>query len=391
MLASGYAVHAMARSISQLCLIADGIDQAKFRIPRILTKGHALDSLLRPALHVQGAWCHGFGYDLAVADADMAKDTNNNVEVIARLLSHIYDTHKGLPQGLHLQQDNTSRECKNQWIVNWAAKLVALGVFQWVTPSYLTTGHTHEDIDGTFGQLTVKLAAEEFDDDSQVIAILLRLLGGMGIDKAARQASRAYKLDEAADWHGWWAENSLRLSRLTGPGAPHWFRICRLKDLGAAHASELDVPVGSAKGMAAPSEDDVVMVVRARMASPTVQQVLRLVPAGTCASMARVQPGGMHPRRAGGDETKIKVGRVAEALHQKGALSDAARDYLAGWAGGTRPRAPRPTTYSFLSHSPQAQARRGVLLQDRRPPEAQLVQVAVLNVAGVPLPADDAD
>ena len=120
MLASGYAVHAMARSISQLCLIADGIDQAKFRIPRILTKGHALDSLLRPALHVQGAWCHGFGYDLAVADADMAKDTNNNVEVIARLLSHIYDTHKGLPQGLHLQQDNTSRECKNQWIVNWA-------------------------------------------------------------------------------------------------------------------------------------------------------------------------------------------------------------------------------------------------------------------------------
>ena len=98
----------------------------------------------------------------------------------------------------------------------------------------------------------------------------------------------------------------------------------------------------------------------------------------------------MRPRRAGGDETEIKVARVAEALRQKGALSDVAPDYLVGWAEGTRPRAPRPTTYSFQSHSPQAQARRGVLLQDRRPPEAQLAQVAVLNVAGVPLPADDA-
>jgi Fe-S cluster assembly iron-binding protein IscA len=78
-------------------MIVDGIDQAKFRIPRVLQKTHALDRLLRPALHVQGAWCHGFGYHLAVADADMPKDTNNNIEVIARLLSHIYLSHHGLP------------------------------------------------------------------------------------------------------------------------------------------------------------------------------------------------------------------------------------------------------------------------------------------------------
>ena len=148
------------------------MDQAKFRVPRILIESKALDALLRPALHVQGARCHGFGYHLAVADADMPKDTNNNVEVISRLLSRVYDKHGGLPLGLHLQQDNTARECKNQFMVNWAAKLVAMNVFEWVTLSYLITGHTHEDIDGTFGQLTVKLAAEEFDDDAQVIAIL---------------------------------------------------------------------------------------------------------------------------------------------------------------------------------------------------------------------------
>jgi hypothetical protein len=46
MLAGGYALSSMSRSISQLALIADGIDQAKFRLPRILIKGHALDSHL---------------------------------------------------------------------------------------------------------------------------------------------------------------------------------------------------------------------------------------------------------------------------------------------------------------------------------------------------------
>ena len=126
MLRAGHTLSVMARSISQLCLIVDGADQAKFRVPRVLIKTHALDRLLRPALHIQGAWGHGFGYHLGVSDADCPKDTNSNVEVIARFLSAVYDTHNGLPLGLHLQQDNTSRECKNQciWLSlrpNWSA------------------------------------------------------------------------------------------------------------------------------------------------------------------------------------------------------------------------------------------------------------------------------
>ena len=62
------------------------MDQAKFRVPRHATKTHAFEKLIRPALHAQGAWCEGFAYHFAVADADMKKDTNNNIEVIARLI-----------------------------------------------------------------------------------------------------------------------------------------------------------------------------------------------------------------------------------------------------------------------------------------------------------------
>ena len=70
-----------------------------------------------------GAWCEGFGYHLAVADADMKKDTNNNIEVIARLMETLYQRHGALPLTLSLIQDNTSRECKSQMILksgsNW--------------------------------------------------------------------------------------------------------------------------------------------------------------------------------------------------------------------------------------------------------------------------------
>ena len=86
-------------------------------------------------------------------DGDVRHDTNNNVEVICRMPEQIYDTHGGLPMGLHFQQDNTSRECKNNKKLKWVPKLVGNRVFRWLSLSYFVTGYTHEDIDGTFGQL----------------------------------------------------------------------------------------------------------------------------------------------------------------------------------------------------------------------------------------------
>ena len=95
-----------------------------------------------------------------------------------------------------------------------------------MTLSYLITGHTHEEIDGTFGQLTVKMAAEEWDDDNQLLSMLRRLLRSLGTDQPSREAAMARKLDEAADRHGWWSENNLSLNYMIGPDAPHWVKLC---------------------------------------------------------------------------------------------------------------------------------------------------------------------
>ena len=62
LLEEGHSFSSMAVSTSQLCIAIDGMDQAKFRVPRRIVQSKAFAKLLRPALHVHGCWAHGFAY-----------------------------------------------------------------------------------------------------------------------------------------------------------------------------------------------------------------------------------------------------------------------------------------------------------------------------------------
>ena len=395
LLERGHLMVDMAMSASQVCMAADGMDQAKFRLPRIFVTTKCLDSLIRPALHVQGAWAHGFGYHMAVMDADMRHDTNNNVEVISAMLEQIYKGHKGLPMGLHLQQDNTSRECKNQKILKWAIKLVSLGVFRWVTLNYLTIGHTHDDLDGTFGQITVRLSAFEFDDDMDVVKILMNLLGELGIEESSRRASLAYKLDTAPCWNSWWDEITLHFSKLTGPKAPHYFRVCSRLDLGNGTGGRGEVGVRAEPLPNGPPESggDVVVAVKHYMHSKAVSQVFTAWPESSFATVSR-QPAGTHQRRPVNEGDRRKVISKAEELHKNRQINPKARDYLVEWAEGTRRRLPRPAKYEFLDHTHRGRAvRQGG--GRPAPPAGPVHHVRVQGLAG-PLPnaedsGDDAE
>ena len=133
----GYRFQATALGSPVLTINADGMDQAKFRVPRVLVRSHAFERLLRPALHVQGIWAHGAAYQLAVSDSDVMKDTSANLEVLCRCLNDSHAKFGTLPLGLHLQQDNTSRECKNQKMRQFCIMLGAKRIFRWLTLSYL--------------------------------------------------------------------------------------------------------------------------------------------------------------------------------------------------------------------------------------------------------------
>ncbi len=391
---------ALPATSSVLTMVVDGMDQAKFRLPRQKVRSHAFDRLLRPALHVQGIWAHGGGYHMAVSDADAKKDTVANCEVIARMLDEIFSRYDSLPLGLHVQQDNTARECKNQKMLKFAVALVCAGIFRWVTLSYLITGHTHGPIDGTFGEVAVKLSHSEFDDDATCIELLNGIVRKLGIDATSRYHAKAYKHDECARWDDWWDQLGLSFANLTGPDAPHYFRVCCRADIGANAPLPHDAAqerahgtgcVGS--GWLTPHRDDLVLVVKDRMASLRVAQVVPLVPAALQRRVLRApMPTGLHDRRPGGEDMKRKCARVATQLAAERVISQVAADYLVQWATGTRPRVPRPGRYSFLLHRWKQQdpgaPRENVRYQGGEG-LAPRVRVAIRGVSGAPLPEDE--
>lgn len=125
-----------------LTIMADGMDQCKFRIPRLRQRASKLlQRLFRPTLHVLGLWAHGFAIDLAVSDEDVCKDSETQLEALSRCLSKIHAACGTMPMGLVLQQDNCPREGKNQCVLSYMILLCALNVFRWTVCSYLRVGH----------------------------------------------------------------------------------------------------------------------------------------------------------------------------------------------------------------------------------------------------------
>ena len=127
-------------SNSQLCLIQDGMDQAKVRIPRWgygrISK--SCEKLYRPAMHLVANWAHGWRLTIHLSCEDMKKDSVTSIEVLCKSLCGILDGCGSMPLGIYLQHDNTYREAKNRYMLNffidaaapWCGKGRGLGIPQ---------------------------------------------------------------------------------------------------------------------------------------------------------------------------------------------------------------------------------------------------------------------
>ena len=180
-----------------------------------------------------------------------------------------------------------------------------------------------------------------------------------GLDSGSREGARAYKLDMAPEWIQWAEMVDLTMSNLCGPEAPHYFRICLRSQLGFGGPEgdgQLEISAchrAEDRGYQ-PRPDDVMMVVKDRMASPKVSQIVLMFPeaARPALGLVDMQPTGSHARRPASESDRKKVVDAAQAARQAGAISPKARDYLTQWATGTRRRLPRPQQYRFLMHRP---------------------------------------
>jgi hypothetical protein len=69
---------------------------------------------------------------------------------------------KQLPPTLHVQLDNCTKDNKCRYVFCFWSLLVAKGIFKEVFVSFLMVGHTHDDIDASFGRWSMKLHEEDF-------------------------------------------------------------------------------------------------------------------------------------------------------------------------------------------------------------------------------------
>jgi hypothetical protein len=90
---------------------------------------------------------------------------------------------------------------------------VVLDICRWTLMIFLRPGHSHEDIDQTFGQVSGHMARHEFSSVDDIVSLLDiatrpaaksdQLRTQSLSDKCIRRQSLAYKLDETADWKLW--------------------------------------------------------------------------------------------------------------------------------------------------------------------------------------------
>ena len=142
-----------------LVVVLDGVDQAKFAIPRSKIFGSkAMEKYHRPRLHVWGALVHGWMALLTISDGDLGKGSSTSIEILLFIFTRL--TSMGLDLAdweVTIQLDNTSSSNKCNPLMAMCGILTLLRKVGLLRLTFLRVGHTHEDIDQWFGSLIRRL------------------------------------------------------------------------------------------------------------------------------------------------------------------------------------------------------------------------------------------
>ena len=143
----------------------DGMDRAKFRVPRNLEATKEFEKCWRPDLHVVCVLVPGLIEQYFIMNTDLAKDSNMEATLCAHALD-LCDELLGsrgckLPAHLQIFADNTAREARNQHFFMWCSSLVSKDVFRSVAIGFLQVGHAHNQVDQRFSVVSTELARQD--------------------------------------------------------------------------------------------------------------------------------------------------------------------------------------------------------------------------------------
>ena len=179
----------MKRFVRYLSIIFDAMDQTKCNCPHI--QGSAKWAYQEPRIQSQiGSFVvHGHGtYGVYWDEHVHNKDSNFWATCLLGIIDELKKTDykdKPFPEVLYLQADN-ARDNKNFVMSGLCELLRNTMVFRKVKLSFLPVGHTHEDVDASFGALS-------------------KMLRNYNAIKDGAKSSNAYTLqDFERIWkHGW--------------------------------------------------------------------------------------------------------------------------------------------------------------------------------------------
>lgn len=133
-----------------LLVIVDGMDQAKWRLPRFpeLRTPKSAAHLKRPTVVVEAVWVVGHRLDFYLLDKDQHHDSNSIQECIAQSLEKVaasFESKKSkMPRSIILVADNTVRESKNQFMFKYWITHIIKNKFDLCLQLHMRAGHTHD-------------------------------------------------------------------------------------------------------------------------------------------------------------------------------------------------------------------------------------------------------
>lgn len=140
----------------QLCGVLDSMDAAKYSWPRsAIMSSKQFCKFNRPKMACTALLLHGHSCLTVLTQNAISCNSSRTAEIVSHGLTQL-QRQKNLDLSrafFHLQADNASKECKNQCLLRHLSIQVALKKLKGAQMSFLTSGHSHEDVDALFSIL----------------------------------------------------------------------------------------------------------------------------------------------------------------------------------------------------------------------------------------------
>lgn len=137
--------------IHHISLICDGMDQAKHAYPRSeCMASKEFHSWSRPKMGATTIIAHGHAILVGLSPQNTTSSGSRTMELIAYMMTKPLSYIAWSNTFIHLEADNCSKEIKHQTSLRMLSAMVAQHKLRGAELDFLSSGHSHEDVDAHF-------------------------------------------------------------------------------------------------------------------------------------------------------------------------------------------------------------------------------------------------